>query len=98
MQYSEQRPLEREGAAGRYPPSGPLVEASANEPAPDLPRLEQSRPEGRQQRTEKSFEGDRAAPGTRQLPGTGTRSGGAAASALGHGFSTARATYDGRLG
>jgi hypothetical protein len=95
MHYSRPNGDTRKRAAGVCGPGDSVIDDLATEAAPDLPRLEQGGPESREQRSEKSLEAQRAPAGIRQLPGA--LSGRTAATALGHGFSTAGATNDGRL-
>lgn len=97
MHYSRPNGDARKRAAGVCGPGDSVVDDLATEAAPDLPRLEQGGPESGEQRSEKSLEAQRAPAGIRQLPGPGALSGRSATTALGHGFSTAGATNDGRL-
>src|SRR5437868_10813206 len=97
MHYSRPNGDARKRAAGVCGPGDSVVDDLATEAPPDLARLEQGGPESGEQRSEKSLEAQRAAAGIRQLPGPGALSGRPAATALGHGFSTAGATNDGRL-
>src|SRR2546430_16835181 len=94
MHYSRPNGDARKRAAGVCGPGDSVIDL-ATEAAPDLPRLEQRGPQSREQRSEKSLEAQRAPAGIRQLPGA--LSGRPATTALGHGFSTASATDDGRL-
>ena len=95
MHYSRPNGDARKRAAGVCGPGDSVIDDLATEAPPDLPRLEQGGPESGEQRSEKSLKAQRAPAGIRQLPGA--RSDCPGATALGHGFSTAGATNDGRL-